>query len=526
MGITPVEKASREGAANSAVIRVFDRIFTRHAMNIALLMVIPMLIAPTLNFARTLLVDPDIWWHLANARILMTTHQFIQTDPYSFMVVGVRWLNWEWLAELPYWFSYRAFGLQGIYLVTWLVFCANALFLYWRGVRLSHNATASLAAAVIAIVLMTVNSGPRTIGLAYLAMSAELLILEEAEKGSTRLLWLLPPLFCLWINLHGTWLIGIVLLVLYIACGLVSFNVGVFDQVSFTPAQRNRLLAVLGASVAALLVNPYGWRLMWEPFDMALKQQVSISYIGEWQPLSLAMREGKAAVLAIVLMVAANAVRARKWKLYELAFIFLAWYSAFAHLRFLFFAAVVTTPMLARDIDRAFAGEKDEKTIPVMNALIVAGALVAIFFVFPSETALAKMRDMMFPMKIIRTVDPTWRTLNWDYIGGMMDFEGKPCSFDTRLDVFEHSGVLPGYMAAIKGMYLFEFIDRYRIDHAIVQESSPIAYLLKHAQEWRVALREQSWNGDDYLLFAKVSKPALEPPSPVARSEQRAGKAQ
>lgn len=525
MDVTPVEKTLSAGAANSAAARVFNRVFSRHAMNIALLMVIPMLIAPTLNFSRTLLVDPDIWWHLANARILMTTHHFIQTDPYSFMVVGQRWLNWEWLAELPYWFSYQTFGLRGIYLVTWLVFCGNALFLYWRGFRLSHNATASLAATAIGIVLMTVNSGPRTIGMAYLAMSAELLILEEAEQGKTRMLWLLPPLFCLWINLHGTWLIGIVLLALYIACGLVPFKLGVFEQRAFTAPDRNRLFAVMGASIASLVVNPYGWRLMWEPFDMAFKQQVSISYIGEWQPLNLSMREGKAAVVAIVLMVVANAVRARKWKLYELAFIFLAWYAAFAHLRFLFFAAVVTTPMLARDFGRAFSGKPDEKTIPAMNALMVAGAICVMVFVFPSESALTKMRDMMFPMKTIQAVQPSWRTLNWDYIGGMMDLESRPIAFDTRLDVYEHAGVLPDYMAVIKGMYLFEFIDRYRIDHALVQESTPIAYLLKHAPNWHIVMRETAWDRDDYVLFAKVSNssPGAALPGSGADQPQRQG---
>src|SRR5579862_7199618 len=60
------------------------RIYSRHLMDMALLMVIAMLIAPTLNVSRTLFVDPDIWWHLANARIISTTHHMIWTDPYSF----------------------------------------------------------------------------------------------------------------------------------------------------------------------------------------------------------------------------------------------------------------------------------------------------------------------------------------------------------------------------------------------------------------------------------------------------------
>ena len=95
--------------------------------------------------------------------------------------------------------------------------------MYWRGYRRSGHAGAAWWAAGLAFLLISVNSGPRTIAMAYIAMSAELAILEAAERGKTRALWLLPPLFCIWVNLHGSWLIGLALFVLYILCG--SFGV-------------------------------------------------------------------------------------------------------------------------------------------------------------------------------------------------------------------------------------------------------------------------------------------------------------
>lgn len=483
--------------------QVFNRIFSRHAMSIAILIATPMLIADTLGKSLTLLTDPDIWWHLANARLLLTTHHFIQTDPYCFTVIGQRWINWEWLAELPFWFSYRWLGLQGIYLLTWLILCANALFLYWRGYRLSRHAGAALWAALIGLALMTVNGGPRTIGIAYLAMSAELAILEASEQGNTRLLWLLPPLFCLWINLHGTWLIGIVLLALYIACGLVSCKVGIFEQDGFSTQQRNRLLSVLAASVVATVVNPYGWRLMWEPLDMAFKQKLSVSVIDEWQPLHLSMPQGKVAVAAIFLMVLANAMRSRKWKVYEMAFVFLAWYAAFAHVRFLFFAAIVTTPLLARDMERAFCVESDKKTIPAMNALMAAGAVCVIVWMFPTETQLESRLAGMYPMRIIEEIQPSWRTWDWYHVGGMMDLASKPNAIDSRLDAFDHYGVLPDYLSLMSGENSLELLSKYRIDHVLVKKSMPLAYLLLHTGGWKIVSREETDGGDEFVLFAK-----------------------
>ena len=277
-------------------------------------------------------------------------------------------------AELPFWFSYQAFGLRGIYLVTWAVLGANILFVYWRGyVKARHAGAAFCTAAALGFFLMTVNSGPRTIAFAYLAMSAELAILDAAERGNKRIVWLLPLLFCLWINIHGTWFIGIDLLALYIFCGLFRVRVGSLSRMPLAPADRNRLLAALGVSVAALLVNPYGWRLMWSPIDMMLNQKESVNTIAEWQPLSLSSLEGEAAVVAIAVMVVANCIRGRKWTLFEMATVFLAWYAAFSHHRFTYLAAVLTTPMLAVDIKRSFCIESDEKTIPAMNAMMVGG---------------------------------------------------------------------------------------------------------------------------------------------------------
>jgi hypothetical protein len=508
------------GKTEASALRM--RIYSRHMMNIAILAMLPMVAAGTLNYARTFLVDPDIWWHLANARILITQHHFIHTDPYSFTVVGQRWINWEWLSEIPYWFSYQAFGLRGIYLVTWLALAANMLFVYWRGYWMGRSADAALWAAAIGFVLMTVNSGPRMIEFGYFAMSAELAILEAADRGNRKLLWLLPPIFCLWINLHGMWFSGMVLLGAYIVCGCFGLNVGVFEQKAFTPAQRNQFLAVFGVSAVALLFNPYGWHLMWQPLDMMLNQKLSVATIAEWQPLNLSTMEGKGVVVAIAAMVVANCIRGRKWKVYEMVFIFIGWYAAVSHVRFCYLAAVLTCPMLARDLARSLSkGESDAETIPVMNGLMTAGALGVMLYMFPSRADLDKMLRMMFPIDEIAAIQPSWRTLDLDYVGGRMAFQNKPSFIDSRFDSFEHLGIMGDYRSIMMGQNSFELMDKYRVDHALLKDSGlPIAYLLERTPGWTVVRREKAWEGE-YLLFAKTSStptpvPTCGPPSSLA----------
>ncbi|MGB6193110.1 MAG: hypothetical protein WBF42_11620 [Terracidiphilus sp.] len=494
------DAAPAQAGAESARTARFHR-YSRHVMDIALLLVIPLLVAPTLNAARTLFVDPDIWWHLADARLIAATHHMIWTDPYSFTAVGQRWIDWEWLSEQFYWLSYNLFSLRGIYLLTWLGLCGNILFVYWRGYKLARNANAALVAAIVGFLLMTVNSGPRMIAFAYMAMSAELLILEEAERGRKHFIWLLPPLFALWINLHGTWLFGIGLLGLYILCGLFSLKAGAFEQTAFTPGWRNRLLAVFALSCLALLANPYGWHLLVNPFDMMLHQKLSVATIAEWQPLTFSSFEGKGAIVAVVLMVVANLVAGRrKWKAYELALIFFAWYMAIDHHRFTYLAAVLTTPMLALDLKRAFFNEGELKTIPAMNFAMAGAAVVAAIVLFPSKASLEEMVGKMFPQQSIARIEPGWRTYNFDYVGGMMAFEHKSSFMDSRFDSFEHLGVMADSQSIIAGVNALPLLEKYHVDHALLKDEQPIDALLEKTPGWRVVMREPAWQGNYVLL--------------------------
>lgn len=500
---SPAKPETAPVPASSAFKRVFNRIFTRHLMNIAILVALPVIFTVSLNPSRESLRDPDIWWHLADARQLMTTHHFIWAEPNSFTVGGRPWVNPEWLSELPYWFGYQTLHLRGIYYVEWLFICANLIFLYSRGCRLAGHAGAAWWAAALGFLLISVNTGPRTIAIAYLAMSAELTVLESADRKNTRALWLLPPLFAVWVNLHGSWLIGLALFVLYILCGSIDFTKGAIDQKAFSPEHRNRLLVVLGLCVAALFLNPYGWHLVWNPIDMMANQKLNIANVMEWKPLNLSTIAGVSAFGAMCLMALTNAFSGRKWRVFELAIVFFAWYAALDHMRFVFLAAVLTTPMLAADIRRGFSLGSDEKTIPAANAMIVAASILVLVFIFPTEKNLQEKLKTFFPLDSIAAVQPSWHTFNSDLVGGMMTFQKKPEFIDSRFDIFEHEGVLADYLTAMYLANPLEVFEKHHIDHVLLVESMPVSYLLKHTPGWTLIKREKT--GDDtYVTFART----------------------
>jgi hypothetical protein len=87
---------------------------------------------------------------------------------------------------------------------------------------------------------------------------------SESPEGSRRsqLLWWLPVLMLIWVNLHGGFVMGFVLLGLYIASSAIRYWHCRQQETQRKIAGRLRELgSVTLASLAASLVNPYGYRL-------------------------------------------------------------------------------------------------------------------------------------------------------------------------------------------------------------------------------------------------------------------------
>src|ERR1700740_1187303 len=116
---------------------------------------------------------------------------------------------------------------------------------------------------------------------------------HHSRRNSGGGVCLIPPLFCLWVNTHGSWLIGMILFSIVIAAGLVEGKWGSVWAERWTRAQRNKLVFSWGASVAALFVNPFGWRLVFYPFNLAFRQKLNVEHVEEWVSVNFHNMRGK-----------------------------------------------------------------------------------------------------------------------------------------------------------------------------------------------------------------------------------------
>jgi hypothetical protein len=432
--------------------------------------------------------DPDIWWHLRNAQYLVKHGSMIRGDMYSYTVSGAPWINHEWLSELPYYLGWRLMGIRGLFLV--LLGAAEIILLgvFYLAYRTSHNVKAAFLASLFAVMLATISFGPRTLLFGWILLVIELLILNDFIQGKDRS-WVLPPLFLVWVNTHGSWLIGLVFFSVFVASGLIGGQWGRITAQRWTKTQITKLAAMLALSVMALFVNPYTYHLVFYPFDLAFQQKLNISHVIEWQSLDFHALRGKIvfAILAAIIVLAL--ARKRQWRLHEVGFLLIGFYATLTYSRFMFLAAIVVTPLLAAEMDflPPYRREIDK---PLLNALIIVGILAGMLVRFPSAQYLMGDTLKEYPAKALPYLQhftPEGRVFN-DYLwGGYLIWNAPqiPVFVDSRVDIYDHRGVFGDYLDALGIKRPLEVLDKYHIRYVLFTKDTPLAYLLLHSSAWK-----------------------------------------
>ena len=159
--------------------------------------------------------DTDSWWHLATGRFVLEHHALPVPDPFAFTTAGARDayagenvtrrfnLTHEWLAQAAMYLAYRAGGFAGMILWRAALLSAFCGLAGWIAYRRSGGHYRGIAAAFLAAWVASGFAYDRPYLLTFLFLAVVIAILEAGRP-----LWLLPPLFVVWANCHGGFILG------------------------------------------------------------------------------------------------------------------------------------------------------------------------------------------------------------------------------------------------------------------------------------------------------------------------------
>ena len=211
--------------------------------------------------------DYDMWWHFALGKYYISHHTMqVNQALFSWTPADPNWLYNTWLGSTIAYLFYATAGGLGLWLFQWIIFVSIFLFfLYFvRSTQgaLDINATFLIFMIVIVEGLALVFPKPELFTPLFFTALVAVFFSIKRYKLSPRYFYLFPPMFVIWVNLHGGFIIGLgVAVVLFMT-----------ECVNYKFVRRNSLsahgLVHMGCSVAlicpACLLNPYGWAYPWE----------------------------------------------------------------------------------------------------------------------------------------------------------------------------------------------------------------------------------------------------------------------
>jgi hypothetical protein len=349
-----------------------------------------------------------------------------------------------------------------------------------------------------------------------LLFSAELYLLEVA-RTRPRAALAVPLLLALWANLHGAFIVGIGLLVIEVAAAAWRRD---------RPGAV-RYLVVTVASVAALLVNPWGVRVLGYALSLPTSQVVT-TLVSEWGPTNLRQSPGVLVLPAIgvlvVALVRAPAPQRVPEQLLRLALLGGLAFWAVRGIAWFGLALPVALCALARPSSAQPAAA--DRGTPALNWLVVGGLSVALVAATPSvQGALFGPRPKLAAAPVA-TADwlaanpQSGRMFNYQPWGSYLEFRLWPqarVGFDSRIELAP-ADRWDLYLAVATGRWDTErLLDRWGVDHVVTsrQATPALVELLEGSGRWRLAFS----TGDQrvYLRAAGPAvsrRPSLPPPAP------------
>jgi hypothetical protein len=162
----------------------------------------------------------DFWWHIAIGRDILTSGQIPQVDIYSYTRNGMAYPSYQqfWLMEVVLYQLFKSGGAILVILAQTLLIAPAYFILMHIGWCLTGNWRAAAFGVLFAAALGFGNWNVRPQAISYLYGALLLLGIIEFRL-SHRLRWLLvfPIVMALWVNSHGSFPIGLVLVGLWFA---------------------------------------------------------------------------------------------------------------------------------------------------------------------------------------------------------------------------------------------------------------------------------------------------------------------
>jgi hypothetical protein len=435
--------------------------------------------------------DPDTYWHLAMGQWMLDHREFLRQDIYSSTVNGLHFGIGEWLGQIALAGAFAVSGWAGVAILRATLLAVAAFFV----VRLTRRGGAPwwislpVAAAALLVSMIAWTDRPQLFTLALFPALLELLF--TLPPGFSRRLLLLPALLLLWTNLHGGYLLGVVVVAIFAV-----------ESVLTNGRRSLPLLLTAIACVAVTFVNP-------APLDFAGAAREDFlhppRFLAEFLPPDVVTPAG--ALFAGFVMLVIGTALLRGGSLREAMLLGPLVFLAFTAQRHMVFFCFAAAPFVATRLSEVAAPARSWLTrwhlreipprlrFPIALVLLIAA--IASGLVAPTRPD-----ERTYPSGALAALRTGNGVLLNEYDWGgylIFNLRERPVFIDGRYVPYL-GGVLEDYRALVGLRPRWrELLAKYNVSELLLEPQRPLAVALRE-DGWRVRSSDE---GGRWIILAR-----------------------
>lgn len=229
--------------------------------------------------------DTDLGWHLRYGEYFFKNFTILQENIFSWQMPNYHWVNHSWATDVVTFIIYKSTGFIGLTIAGALV-VTLIFYFFARAAKLSFWQQAITFPILLYLEEPLTVISFRSQLLSLLALSILYYLFSVFEDGKRKKLFLALPLFLLWSNFHGGFILGLGIFIVWVA-------LFIFKQFWTSNKLRNKLntseikllITILFCCLLSTLINPFGIGVYQETirhFGNPLAK-----YIIEWLPFDI-----------------------------------------------------------------------------------------------------------------------------------------------------------------------------------------------------------------------------------------------
>ena len=428
-----------------------------------------------------LLIDPDTMWQITVGQWIIDHRAVPETDVYSFTMRGQPWISTQWLAQVLYAKAYATFGWSGpVVLAAGAISATFALLAKFLCRRLSESTTLVFIAAALALTVPHLLARPHVLALPVMVAWVGGMI-AAADRRRAPSFWLLP-LMALWANLHGGFVLGLVL------TAPIALDAVVSAEARLRKPLILRWAAFGFAALLTSFATPYGWHALLAS-QKILGLGAALPLILEWRPADF----GSLGALEVCLLLGIGLALYRGIRLPPLRIVLLIGllHMALAQGRAAEILALLGPLVLAAPLARQIGGAGPVHSNAAPRGVLFAGVGIVLLAGTMAYASVHRFEPHTrgSPVAAVTALKQLnlSRVFNDYDFGGYLIANGVATFIDGRTELYGEKFFVDHNAASglMQPENLFRLLEEYKIEATLMRTQSAATKLLDHIDGWQ-----------------------------------------